>query len=129
MPYYGDAYHGDPGIFGFIKRTVLGRVVGGIVKAAVPGASGVLTAVNAIRGTPTARTLAPMATPAQVPGGVPVQSLGPRVDMAQPIPVTRARLRLARVNRATINRRTGRAESPFARRMRLAREAAARRRR
>lgn len=72
MSYYGDAYYaGDPGLFSFVKKIKLGRALGGIVKA-LPGANGVLTAVNAIRqaagSTVAARPVTPTAPPiVQVP--------------------------------------------------------------
>lgn len=48
MPYYGDSMRGDPGLFSFVKKIKLGRIIGGVVKQALP-IGGVLTAVNAIR--------------------------------------------------------------------------------
>lgn len=54
MPYYGDVYAGDPGLFSAFKKIKLGRIIGGVVKAAFPGAAGVLSAVRSIRGTPSA---------------------------------------------------------------------------
>jgi len=129
VPYYGDYYAGDPGLFGFLKKVKLGRLVGGIVKAAVGGPMGVLSAVQAIRSpvAPPPPIVAPPTSPKMdvmvtVPTTVPAAGV-----VAPTVRVSRVRAVRAKKARAGFTAR-GKAESPFARRMRIARAAAARRR-
>jgi len=120
MPYYGDFRAGDPGLFSFVKKIKLGKIVGGLVKAAFPGASGVLTAVNAIR----------QVTAAPSPAAAPTRELTVAVPTTVPaasVRVTRTRARRATATRARFTTK-GKAVSAFAQRMAAARAAAARRR-
>lgn len=48
MSYYGDHYAGDPGLFSFVKKLKLGRVIGTVLKSA-PGTAGIYAAVRALR--------------------------------------------------------------------------------
>jgi hypothetical protein len=124
MPYYGDYYAGDPGLFGFVKKIKLGRIVGGLVKSAFPGAAGVLSAVQAIRGNLASSKPGPSIPPISNQLTVAVPSMEP----GKSVVVTKARARRARATGATFTS-SGKAESPFAKRMRLARIRASRRRR
>ena len=115
MPYYGDHRVGDPGLFGFLKKIKLGRIVGGLVKSTLgAGSGGVLSAVQAIRGTPDVKPVPILEKPTVV-----VPTITPT---RAPILVTKTRARRARAVGAQFTAR-GKAESPFARRMRLARAA------
>lgn len=124
MPYYGDHYAGDPGLFGFVKKIKLGRIIGGLVKSAFPGAAGVLSAVQAIRGNLASSKPGPSLPPVSKELTVAVPSMEP----GKVVRVTRTRALRARAAGATFGS-SGKAESPFAKRMRLARIRASRRRR
>jgi len=122
MPYYGDIAAGDPGLFGFVRKIKLGRIVGGLVKSAFPGAAGVLSAVNAIRGGVKGSPLKETPPRAELTVAVPTMEPGKTVQ------VSSTRAKRAKAAGATFTTR-GKAESPFARRMRLARQKASRARR
>lgn len=110
MPYYGDHLAGDPGLFSFVKKIRLGRVVGGLVKS-IPGAAGVLSAVNAVRE-------AAGAGRAQRPISIspPPAVLLPSAPIPNPALTTGARPRTKR--RATRRRAPARRLSPLAARRR-----------
>src|SRR5688572_23681887 len=113
MPYYGDHYAGDPGLFGFVKKIKLGRIIGGLVKSAIPGAAGVLSAVQALRG-----NQAKSAVPA--PPGRELTVAVPTTVPTQTVRVSVRRAQLAKKAGAKFTTR-GKGVSPFAQRMARAR--------
>lgn len=115
MPYYGDHLAGDPGLFSFVKKIKLGRIIGGLVKSAVPGAAGVLSAVRAIKG-------AAPAAPAVVTVPVHRELTVAVPRMAPTVQVSATRARRATKAKAQFTAR-GKAVSAFAQRMARARAA------
>ena len=115
MTYYGDHMAGDPGLFSFVKKIKLGRIVGGIARAAFPGAAGIYSAVQQVRAGQSSSKLPFDTVKGPSKSGTIIQ---------QPVSVSRVVAARAKKTGARIVR--GKAVSPFAQRMAKARLAAAR---